>query len=232
MSGKRDRPRLPISKRLTDIAISAVGLLVLSPLLLLIALLVKLYSPGPLFYFAHRAGYKGHPFDLFKFRTMHVGADRFGAITAKNDPRIYPLGKLLRLFKLDEVPQLFNVLRGEMSLVGPRPEDLTIVRDCYSEQQRRVLEVPPGLTGLPQVRFFPEIPHGEDADAQEHYRGQMLPIRLEMDLEYIRRRSFGLDLYLILYTAYLILFKGPCILVFGHKRPSSRAASNRVGVAE
>ncbi len=214
------RPQIPWSKRFIDIVLSLLGLILLAPVMLLAALVIKLSSPGPVFYTAKRAGYKGQTFGQLKFRTMHVGADLHGAFTSNGDSRVFPAGRILRLFKIDELPQIFNVLRGEMSIVGPRPEDVKIVRDCYDARQFCVLDVLPGLTGLPQVRFFPELsiidPGG--MDPQQHYRQVILPMRLEMDLHYVRRRTFWLDLYLITATLYLIAFKSWDVLLFGSKR--------------
>jgi lipopolysaccharide/colanic/teichoic acid biosynthesis glycosyltransferase len=184
-----------------------------------VAVLIKLSSPGPVLYVAQRAGYKGQPFGLLKFRTMRAGADRHGSITAQDDSRVFGVGRILRLFKLDELPQILNVLRGEMSIVGPRPEDLEIVRGYYTAEQRQVLEVLPGLTGIPQVRFFPEFSQIDTGgmDPQDHYCQVILPMRLEMDLEYIRTRSFWRDLYLIGATVFLITLKAPYIALFGQR---------------
>jgi lipopolysaccharide/colanic/teichoic acid biosynthesis glycosyltransferase len=208
-----------MAKRALDLILCTLALVFLGPLMLLVAVLIKLSSPGPVFYHAMRAGHKGRPFAELKFRTMHLNSDRHGSFTAKDDPRVFPVGRFLRLFKIDEVPQIFNILRGEMSIVGPRPEDIDTVERCYSVEQRKVLEVAPGLTGFPQVRFFPELsmidPGG--MDPQEHYRRVILPMRLEMDLEYVRRQSLWLDLYLIGHTIFLIAFKSWWVLLFGQK---------------
>jgi len=206
-----------MAKRVFDIVFATLGLAAATPLFLLAAAAIKLSSRGPVFYVAPRAGRFGIPFGQLKFRTMHTGADRAGAFTAKNDVRVFAAGRLLRLFKIDELPQLLNVLRGEMSFVGPRPEDLATVRECYTPQQRRVLDALPGLTGLPQVRFFPELSviDTEGMDPQEHYRRVILPMRLAMDLEYVRRQSFWFDLKLIAWTAWLILFTSWRVLLFG-----------------
>jgi lipopolysaccharide/colanic/teichoic acid biosynthesis glycosyltransferase len=199
-------PYMPWSKRACDVILSGAALVVLCPVFLLVPLLIKISSPGPVFYVAPRAGRRGVTFGQLKFRTMHVGADRNGAFTAKNDSRVFAAGRVLRLFKVDELPQLINVLRGEMSIVGPRPEEVNIVAECYTAAQREVLEAVPGLTGLPQVRFFPELcvidPDG--MDPQEHYRQVILPMRLEMDLEYVRARNFWYDAKLIARTMWLI----------------------------
>jgi lipopolysaccharide/colanic/teichoic acid biosynthesis glycosyltransferase len=215
----RELPRIPLSKRLTDIVLCTAAFILWGPIMLAAALAIKLQSPGPILYRARRAGYRGQPFDELKFRTMHVGADRQGAFTSRNDSRTFPAGRIIRLFKIDELPQIFNILRGEMSIVGPRPEDIEIVNECYDTRQRQVLEVAPGLTGCPQVRFFPELsiidPKG--MDPVEHYRRVILPIRLEMDLKYVQRRSFWLDCSLIISTAYLIAVKSWLVLLFGAK---------------
>lgn len=225
------RPAMPASKRALDIALCGSALLIVAPLAALIALLIKCSSPGPVLYVAPRAGRFGIPFGQLKFRTMHTGADQAGAFTARNDRRAFAVGRLLRLFKIDELPQLWNVLRGEMSLVGPRPEDLATVRRCYTARQMRVLDAAPGLTGLPQVRFFPELsvidPGG--LDPQEHYRRFILPLRLEMDLEYTRRRSLCLDLYLILRTLWLIGVKAWVILLSGQKQRPVRELAAETG---
>lgn len=215
----QDRLRIPFAKRTLDLVLCGLAIIALGPVMLAAAILIKLSSRGPVFYQAPRAGYKGRTFHELKFRTMHVGADRHGAFTANKDPRVFAVGTFLRLFKIDELPQIFNIIRGEMSIVGPRPEDVNIVRDCYTPEQRKVLEVAPGLTGLPQVRFFPELSIIDTGgmNPQEHYQRVILPMRLEMDLEYVRRRSFLLDVWLILYTVYLIAVKSWAILAFGQK---------------
>lgn len=200
---------VPFWKRLSDVLLCSLGLVTLAPVFLLAAVMIKLSSPGPVFYRARRAGYRGMPFDVLKFRTMHIGADAQGAITGKNDPRVFSAGRLLRLFKIDELPQLWNVMRGEMSVVGPRPEDVEIVEECYTAEQRRVLELAPGLTGLPQVRFFPEFPQRDasEVDPERYYREVILPMRLRLDLEYAETRTFWMDARLILATIWLIAVK-------------------------
>lgn len=205
-------------KRATDLALVSAALVLLGPLMFLVALLVKMSSRGPIFYVAPRMGWRGIPFGQLKFRTMHVGAERQGAFTAQRDRRVFAVGRWLRLFKIDELPQVLNILRGEMSVVGPRPEEVATVEKYYTLAQREVLNAMPGLTGLPQVRYFPElsiIDPGE-MDPQEHYQKVILPVRLEMDLEYIRRRSFWFDLGLIGWTIYLIVVRAP-LLALGVK---------------
>jgi lipopolysaccharide/colanic/teichoic acid biosynthesis glycosyltransferase len=215
----RNRIEIPISKRALDLAVSVTALLLLAPVMLLVAALIKLCSPGPVFYIGRRAGYKGRPYGQIKFRTMHVGADRDGSFTRRNDARVFPLGRVLRLLRLDELPQFFNVLKGEMSVVGPRPEDYQIVQECYTPEWRRTLEVPPGLTGLRQVRLFPDCSSLDKPGVppMEYYRSEVLPKLLAIDLEYVRRRTFWLDVYLIAATFYLIACKSWFILL-AHRR--------------
>jgi lipopolysaccharide/colanic/teichoic acid biosynthesis glycosyltransferase len=217
MSLPYQKPPIPWAKRAVDLTLASLAMIVLGPLMLAAAVAIKLSSKGPVFYQAPRAGYRGQTFSELKFRTMHLGADRHGAFTAKGDPRVFPVGSILRLFKIDELPQILNILRGEMSIVGPRPEACEIVEQCYTPEQRKVLEVAPGLTGFPQVRFFPELSviATGGMDPQEHYKQVILPMRLEMDLEYVRRQSFWLDLGLIAYTAWLVLVMSWWVLLFG-----------------
>jgi len=204
----RQKILIPLWKRTTDVVLSSLAILVSAPLMLLVAAVIKLSSAGPIFYVAKRAGYRGQVFGQIKFRTMHTGADRQGAFTRKDDDRIFPAGRFLRLFRLDELPQFFNVLRKEMSIVGPRPEDPTIVEQCYTQQQREVLNVLPGLTCLRQIRFFPDCSSLDcGSDSQRYYREVILPQFLEMDLDYVRRQSFWLDFKIIILTAYLVLIK-------------------------
>ncbi len=213
---------MPWTKRCLDLLVCSAALVVAAPVMLVAAALIKLASPGPVLYVAPRAGWRGRPFGQLKFRTMHVGADRDGVFTTRNDRRVFPLGRLLRLFKIDELPQLWNVLCGEMSVVGPRPEEISIVRECYTAVQRQVLEAVPGLTGLPQIRFFPELSVIDpgDLEPQEHYRRRILPMRLEMDLEYVRRSSFWLDVRIIARTGWLIAFHSWKVLLFGMPKQS------------
>ncbi len=207
-------------KRLIDVAVSVVALVLFSPAMALVALWIKLVSPGPVLYVARRAGLKGRPFGQLKFRTMNVGADRLGSFTALNDPRVIPGGELFRLLRLDELPQFINVLRGEMSVVGPRPEDPEIVAQCYTPRQREVLDALPGLTGIRQLRLFPDCAdvlqsHGVE-NPQQHYREVVLPLSLAMDLEYIRRQGFWYDLYLLAATAFALGVKSWYVPLFGN----------------
>jgi lipopolysaccharide/colanic/teichoic acid biosynthesis glycosyltransferase len=183
--------------RIIDAAASGIGLIVLSPLFLLIALAIKLTSPGPVFYRSMRVGRNGAPFRIYKFRSMVSDADKRGpGITAAGDPRITPVGRLLRRTKLDELPQLINVLKGEMSLVGPRPEDPRYVA-LYTDEQRQVLRVRPGITSAASLAYRHEEQILSGVDWETQYRQQVMPAKLALDLEYLSRRTVASDLALI-----------------------------------
>lgn len=191
-------------KRLIDIYISCIGLLTLAPVWVGIAMAVHLDSAGPIFHRATRIGKDGQPFRLIKFRTMMVNADRIGpGITTAGDSRITSIGRFLRRTKFDELPQLINVLRGEMSLVGPRPEDPRYV-DLYTDEQRRVLTVRPGMTSLASVRYRHEEKLLNGEAWEEVYIHQVMPDKLALDLYYIERQSFWLDLKIIWQTGVAI----------------------------
>jgi lipopolysaccharide/colanic/teichoic acid biosynthesis glycosyltransferase len=185
-------------------------------------LVVKATSAGPVLYRGVRTGLKGRDFKQLKFRSMTVGAGG-AAFTARGDPRVTAVGRIRRFAKLDELPQLFNVLRGEMSIVGPRPEDAAVVRTCYTREHLRVLSVRPGMTGLLQVRIFPDFTRDvpDNVDSQEHYLHTILPARIKEDLEYVDRMSIWLDLKAILLTIYCILIKSWFVLWRRRKSPMS-----------
>ena len=181
-------------KRLLDIASAGVGLLALSPLLLVIAVLIKRHDGGPVLYQATRIGLNGQPFRLYKFRSMRVDADKQGpGITVSGDDRVTPIGRLLRRTKLDELPQLINVLTGDMSLVGPRPEDARYVAR-YTEAQRQVLGVRPGITGAASLAFRHEEDMLQGADWERVYLQEVMPAKLQLELEYLCRRSVWSDM--------------------------------------
>ena len=193
-------------KRTFDLLASALGLIILSPIFALIALLIRLTSPGPVFYRARRVGQGGREFTLYKFRSMVADADRRGpGITTAGDPRVTSIGRVLRRTKLDELPQLWNVLRGDMSLVGPRPEDPRYVA-LYTPEQRRVLDVRPGITSLASIEYRNEeaVLHGPDWE--QHYIHEVMPAKLAIDLRYVQRATLFTDLLIILRTL-LALFR-------------------------
>jgi len=194
-----------MAKRALDLPISGLGFVLLSPLLLLLALWVKLDSAGPVLYQGQRVGQDGRPFLIYKFRTMVEGAERRGpAVTYRDDPRITRVGRFLRRTKLDELPQLLNVVKGEMSLVGPRPEDPSYVA-LYTPEQRQVLSVKPGITGPTQLEYRDEASmlHGESVD--EEYVSRIMPGKLKLDLEYVRTCSLMLDLRILWRTVTTLL---------------------------
>ena len=188
-------------KRLFDLACSAAGLVILSPLLLLIALALKLSSRGPVFFRQVRVGMGGAPFRIWKFRTMVEGAERQGgALTVGADPRITRAGRLLRATKLDELPQLFNVLAGEMSLVGPRPEVARYVSG-YTAEERRVLELVPGMTDPASIEYRDEarLLAGR-ADPERAYVEEIAPRKIRLNLEYAARATRWSDFVIIVKT--------------------------------
>ena len=192
-----------MSKRLFDVLASGVGLLLISPLLAATAIAVRITSPGPVFFRQERMGRFGRPFFILKLRTMVQDAPRLGgAITIGADPRITPIGRLLRKTKLDELPQLFNVLKGDMSLVGPRPEVhryVEMFRDDYEE----ILTVRPGVTDLASIKYRDESTIlGSAVDPEEEYVERVLPEKIRLAKEYVRRQSFGLDITIILGTVF------------------------------
>ncbi len=184
-------------KRAFDILLAAVGLVILSPLLGLIALAIRLTSPGPVFYASPRIGSGGNLFKMIKFRTMVPDADTLGPlVTAGDDPRITGIGRALRRTKLDELPTLWNVLTGDMSIVGPRPENPKSVA-LYTEAQKRVWDVKPGITSLATLKYRDEesfLAGATDLDATYF---QIMQDKLALELEYIQRQSFWLDVRII-----------------------------------
>ena len=188
-------------KRLFDITASGLGLLVLSPLFLILAVWIKLDSPGPVFYRQVRVGRGNKDFRLFKFRSMRVGSDKKGLITVGgHDPRVTRSGYYIRKYKLDELPQLINVFIGDMSLVGPRPEVRKYV-DLYTPEQLRVLDVRPGITDMASIRYRNENELLEQAaDPEQYYRDVVMQDKLRINLEYVADHSFIKDLKIIFMT--------------------------------
>ena len=188
-------------KRAFDLLACIPALLLLSPLLLVIAVLIKLESKGPVLYLQERIGRNLKPFKICKFRTMVTDADRQGLLTVGGrDPRITRIGYYLRKFKLDELPQLFNVITGEMSIVGPRPEVRRYV-ELYSAEQRRVLSVKPGITDYASIAYVNENEIlGKSTDPERTYIEQIMPEKLELNLKYIAEKSLMTDVKIILKT--------------------------------
>lgn len=201
----RRRPQL-IAKRAMDIAISAAALCVLWPVFLLIALAIVIDDPGPVFYRQVRVGRGGKPFRIFKFRTMVVDADKKGlSITVGRDSRITRVGAFLRKTKLDELAQLLNVLCGQMSFVGPRPEVPRYV-ELYTPYQRQVLLVRPGITDYASIAYRNEndLLAGAD-DPEKMYIETIMPDKIELNMKYLREISPLADLRLILKTVIAVI---------------------------
>jgi lipopolysaccharide/colanic/teichoic acid biosynthesis glycosyltransferase len=192
-------------KRAFDLTLSALGLAMTSPIILAAAVAVKLTSPGPAFYRGPRVGRDGMQFQIYKLRTMRVGADGQGpAVTSAGDRRVTAVGRLLRRTKADELPQLLNVVRGEMSLVGPRPEHPDYVKR-YPEGQRHGLTVRPGMTGPTTLAFIDEEEMLDEGDPEATYLERIMPRKLALDLEYVRTATFAGDLRILLRTAVLVM---------------------------
>lgn len=197
-----------VFKRIFDIISSLTVLILLSPVLLVIAILIKLDSPGPVFYRGVRVGRNGKIFSTFKFRTMVTGAEKKGGpSTADDDPRITRIGKVLRKYKLDETPQLFDVLRGEMSIVGPRPEVKHYV-DMFTEEEKAILGVRPGITDWATL-WNPDEGAllAGSPDPERTYMEKVRPEKVKLQLKYVKERSFSADLKIILLTVKTILSK-------------------------
>jgi lipopolysaccharide/colanic/teichoic acid biosynthesis glycosyltransferase len=195
-------------KRLFDIVASACGLIVLSPLFLILSIWIKLDSQGPVFYRQVRVGRHNKDFRIFKFRSMRVGADKQGLITVGGrDPRVTRSGYFIRKYKLDEFPQLINVFVGDMSLVGPRPEVRKYV-DMYTEEQMRVLDVRPGITDLASIRYRNENELLEKAENPDQFYTDIIKQdKLAINLEYVANHSFWYDIKLIFKTFWEIVSK-------------------------
>jgi len=192
-------------KRVFDVAVASAGLVLASPLLLVATIAIKAGSPGPVVYRGVRVGRGGRTFHILKLRTMRAGADTQGpALTHAADPRVTGVGRFLRRTKFDEVPQLLNVIRGDMSLVGPRPEHPDFV-EHYTEEQRRVLAVRPGITGPSSLAFMREEDMLTGADPVAQYVTSIMPKKLEIDLDYIRTATFGGDLKILGLTVLRVL---------------------------
>jgi lipopolysaccharide/colanic/teichoic acid biosynthesis glycosyltransferase len=192
----------PAAKRTLDAALAGIGLVLLSPVLAAIAVSIKTGSKGPLLYRGRRVGQGGEPFEMLKFRTMVVDADKIGgSSTPEDDPRITGIGKKLRRYKLDELPQLWNVLLGDMSFVGPRPQVQWAV-DLYTPEEREILRVRPGITDEASLKFSneAEILKGS-TDPDKDYIEKIHPEKMRLSLEYVRHRSFSGDLSIIARTA-------------------------------
>jgi lipopolysaccharide/colanic/teichoic acid biosynthesis glycosyltransferase len=189
-------------KRMFDFTFSFLGLIIFSPLLLVIAFLIKIGSPGPVFYRGKRVGKGGKEFKIFKFRSMVSNAEEIGGpSTASDDSRLTKTGIILKKYQLDELPQLINVLKGEMSLVGPRPEVKMYIDILSKEEKKAILSIKPGMTDFASLWNFHE---GEilkgSSDPEKAYIEKIRPKKIELQLKYVKERNFWLDLSLIFKT--------------------------------
>ena len=194
-------------KRLFDIIFSSIGLILASPLMLLVGLAVKTNSPGPVFYQSERVGQHGKKFKLHKFRTMTVDAEKANIwSTAADDSRITKIGHFLRKYNLDELPQLFNVLMGQMSLVGPRPQVSWAVELYNKEEREIILSVKPGLTDLASLKFLneAEILKGSQ-DPDKDYLLKIDPEKRRLNIEYVKNHSLWIDIKIIFKTIFKII---------------------------
>lgn len=203
-------------KRLFDFIFSLLGILLMLPVFVVLGLLIKIDSKGPVFYRGTRVGLNGKLFNMFKFRTMVINAEKLGGpSTANDDPRLTKMGKLLRKYKLDELPQLINVLVGDMSFVGPRPE-VKQYTDMFSPEEKAILTVRPGITDWASIWDSDEgaILAGSP-DPEKTYMEIIRPHKIRLQLEYVRNQSFGTDLKIIAQTLKtIILRKKPSLEFF------------------
>ena len=198
-----------MAKRLIDIALASFSLIACAPIVLLAGLAIVVSNPGPIFYRPWRIGLHGRRFRLLKLRSMRVTQNSDSKITSSNDRRVFAVGRFLRATKIDELPQLWNVLTGDMSLVGPRPEDPQIVADHYDELGWQSLQVRPGLAGVSSIYNYT---HGEaligDVDPETDYVERLLPTKLALEAVYLARQSLFYDFGLMLRTLQVLFEKG------------------------
>ncbi|PHI17010.1 sugar transferase [Fusobacterium polymorphum] len=192
-------------KRIFDITLSLFGLIILLPFMLIIAILIKLDSKGPVFFKQVRVTKNGREFKIFKYRTMRVGSDKYSQITVGKDNRITKVGAFLRKYKLDEIPQLINVLIGDMSLVGPRPEVPKYVA-LYTDEQKEILKVRAGITDYASIEFSDENDLlASEEDPEKAYIEKVMPKKIELNKKYISEISILTDIKIILLTIKKIL---------------------------
>lgn len=191
-------------KRCFDLLFAILFLILFSPVYLLTYIIIKIVSPGPAIYKAKRVGKNGKLFDCYKFRSMRVDSGKVKLTTLQNDDRIFPFGKFIRKAKIDEMPQVVNILKGEMSVVGPRPEDLENAEKVYVGEYKHILDVKPGLTSTASLYDYT---HGELFEDEESYEKVFMPKKLKLELYYVNHRSFWYDIVLVLRTGWLIALK-------------------------
>jgi lipopolysaccharide/colanic/teichoic acid biosynthesis glycosyltransferase len=195
-------------KRSFDVVFSIIGLLILSPILIIIAILIKLDSKGPVLFIQGRVGKNNKDFNIYKFRTMRMQSETKGLLTlGNNDSRITKIGYFLRRYKIDEFPQLINILKGDMSFVGPRPE-LRYYVNFYNEDDMSIFQVRPGITGLASLKYRNEVELLKAAKDPEHFFiNTVIPDKLKYNKAYIKKQNFFFDLKLILITVVKVISK-------------------------
>ncbi|WP_298499294.1 sugar transferase [uncultured Algibacter sp.] len=195
-------------KRLFDVVLSIISLIVLSPILLIISILIKLDSKGPILFIQGRVGKNNKDFNIYKFRTMKVESNKKGLLTlGNNDSRVTKIGYFLRRYKIDEFPQLINVIKGDMSFVGPRPE-LRYYVNFYNEEDMKIFKVRPGITGLASLKYRNEVELLKAAKNPEaFFIKTIIPDKLKYNKEYIKKRNFFFDLKLIGLTIIKVITK-------------------------
>ena len=191
-----------VVKRVFDVLFAVLFLLVFSPIFVITIIVIKIVSPGPVFYKARRVGLHGNVFTCYKFRSMCVDSGEVKLTTLQNDNRIFPFGYFIRKAKIDEMPQVFNILLGQMTIVGPRPEDVANVRNLYHGEYKRILDVKPGLTSPASLYDYT---HGEKYEDERLYETEFVPQKLALELYYVKNRGLLYDMLLILKTAFVIV---------------------------
>jgi len=192
-------------KRIFDVVCAAIGLIFLSPLLIILSLLIKFTSPGPVIYHGERVGLNGDLFIIMKFRSMVVDAEKLGGpSTALNDKRLTPIGRWLRKYKFDEFPQIINVLKGEMSFVGPRPQ-VKFYTDKYNDKEKLILSMRPGITDLSSLYFADMDSTLGINDVDAYYLQHVEPVKNRFRLRYVREASFVLDIKILIETLLRVL---------------------------
>lgn len=198
---------MDVVKRVIDLSLSILGIAVLWPLLLVCGLAIKFSSPGPVLYLGKRTGQFGKPFKIFKFRSMQIDAESVGgSTTGERDPRITRIGAYLRKYKLDELPQLFNVLIGDMSFVGPRPE-VEEYTNQYSSEEQKILDVRPGITDLSSLKFNDLQQIVGDENPDEVFQRDVLPQKNALRLQYAKEHNIFMDLRILVMTVAVIVRK-------------------------
>ena len=188
--------------------VALIAILILSPILIFVVIGILISDFGPIIYTAKRAGKDGKVLGVYKFRSMRISNKKESKITSKNDSRIFGFCKFIRLIKVDELPQLFNILKGKMNIIGPRPEDLSIVEDHYDDIMMESLTVNPGLASPGSLYNYTHIEDSlDEGNAEETYIKEILPLKVKIDVVYVRNRSFLYDVKIIIKTFIIIVLR-------------------------